>query len=237
MENMIVSTTYVPLQPPYQIIKYKKDIAMQIGTLIASTKKEDIKGKNGYKIETHSHPVVVYENKNRVNPSKSLVYSSFLEGAVWNNVEVKDVTTICLSNSRLPWSEFLDFLWYEVRKLRTIVLPTLGSIWLIDKLCDGVELPKAQPYVVHLEKKYYPDGKSFISSQIDDIIVLKSSASDETKMKKEIFRQLQNYRMILLSKGDKNKKFQITYETDEASYRNLVDELNSQSIYTHLMTL
>ena len=40
MENKIVSTTYVPLQPPYQIIKYSGAIAMQIGTLIVTIQKD-----------------------------------------------------------------------------------------------------------------------------------------------------------------------------------------------------
>jgi len=34
MDNKIVSTAYVPLQPPYQIIMYDHDVAMQIGTLL-----------------------------------------------------------------------------------------------------------------------------------------------------------------------------------------------------------
>ena len=36
MDNKIVSTAYVPLQPPYQIIMYDHDVAMQIGTLIVT---------------------------------------------------------------------------------------------------------------------------------------------------------------------------------------------------------
>ena len=60
MEQKIVSTAYAPLQPPYQIIKYDHDVAMQIGTLIVTVQK----GGKEYQIETHSHPVVAYENKN-----------------------------------------------------------------------------------------------------------------------------------------------------------------------------
>ena len=40
MKGKIVSTLYVPLQPPYQVIKYDKDVAMQIGTLIITIQKE-----------------------------------------------------------------------------------------------------------------------------------------------------------------------------------------------------
>ena len=67
MDNKIVSTAYVPLQPPYQIIKYDHDVAMQIGTLIVTIQK----GGKDYQIETHSHPVVSYENKDREGMSNN----------------------------------------------------------------------------------------------------------------------------------------------------------------------
>jgi len=82
MDNKIVSTAYVPLQPPYQIIKYDQDVAMQIGTLIVTMQK----GGKDYQIETHSHPVVAYENKERDGMADNqLTRHQFLEGAVWNN--------------------------------------------------------------------------------------------------------------------------------------------------------
>ena len=90
MVNKIVSTLYVPLQPPYQVIKYDKDVAMH----------ED--STSDYQIETHSHPVVAYENKACDEMANSQLTShNFLEGAVWNNVEVRDVTTICLTGATL----------------------------------------------------------------------------------------------------------------------------------------
>ena len=47
MEKEIVSTAYVPLQPPYQVIKYEQDVAMQIGALIVTVHK---KGAKDYQI-------------------------------------------------------------------------------------------------------------------------------------------------------------------------------------------
>ena len=64
MDNKIVSTTYVPLQPPYQIIKYGKDIGMQIGTLIATSQLKGDKDQP-FKVETHSYPVVTYGSKEK----------------------------------------------------------------------------------------------------------------------------------------------------------------------------
>ena len=100
MDHKIVSTAYVPLQPPYQIIKYDQDVAMQIGTLIVTIQK----GAEAYQIETHSHPVVAYENKEKPElVNNELTNHQFMDGAVWSNVVVKDVTTVCLAGATLTW--------------------------------------------------------------------------------------------------------------------------------------
>ena len=149
MDNKIVSTTYVPLDPPYQIIRYSSDIAMQIGTLIVTIQKEGNVNGLGYEIETHSHPVVSYENKFLAKPNHQLTAYRFLEGAVWNFVEVKDVTTICLSNAILPWQDFIDFLWRDM-VVRQDLHPAIFALFAINKLCGGVEPPDKQHYVVRL---------------------------------------------------------------------------------------
>ena len=94
-----VRTTYVPLQPPYQIIKYGKDVGMQIGTLIA-TVPALIEEDSSFQIETHSFPVVTYGNKEKAPKNKHLFDKDFSEGVVWNRVELRDVSTICLSTYR-----------------------------------------------------------------------------------------------------------------------------------------
>ena len=161
MDNKIVSTTYVPLQPPYQIIKYTGDIAMQIGTLIVTIQKEGSVNGLGYAIETHSHPVVSYENKFKSEPNRQLSNYHFLEGAVWNNVEVKDVTTICLTNARLPWQEFIDFLWRDIYRRLCVAQPTVDAYWSLDKLCGGVGLPEIRKYVVNLHSDiHYQDNSN-----------------------------------------------------------------------------
>jgi len=62
MDHKIVSTAYVPLQPPYQIIKYDQDVAMQIGTLIVTIQK----GAEAYQIETHRTDNLCRNKKNEV---------------------------------------------------------------------------------------------------------------------------------------------------------------------------
>lgn len=147
MEQKNMSTTYVPLQYPYQIIKYKKDIAMQIGTLIVTTQKEANADGQDYHIETHSHPVVTYDNKANAKPNSQLAKYQFLEGVVWNNVEVKDVTTICLSDARLSWREFIDFLEEDLRCDESAEAPCIDAFWKISKLAGGVAPPEESDLV------------------------------------------------------------------------------------------
>ena len=231
MDNKIVSTTYVPLQPPYQIIKYSDDIAMQIGTLIVTIQKEGNVNGLGYEIETHSHPVVTYENKFKTKPNQQLTSYQFLEGAVWNFVEVKDVTTICLSNSRLPWKEFIDFLWRDVERMTCVAQPTISAFWSLDKLCGGVELPKPGDYVVHLEQYNYDkiEGKNIpvLRSRPDDVFAIHLELNDDYFT---VFtHQFLSYLIIMTAKRQTNKPVSVAFETDDESLRPIVRTLNGIS--------
>lgn len=236
MDNKIVSTTYVPLQPPYQIIKYTGDIAMQIGTLIVTIQKEGNLNGLGYEIETHSHPVVSYENKYKAEPNHQLFSYHFLEGAVWNYVEVKDVTTICLSNARLPWHEFIEFLWRDVDRRFCVAQPTIAAYWSLDKLCGGVEPPKFQRYVVHLEKynldKVQGQNIPAVRSRIGDVLALNAHAIDEDEMRKTIAHQLTNYTMILRNRQRPTTALKFAFETEDEELRNLVKFLNAGILFT-----
>lgn len=237
MDNKNVSTTYVPLQPPYQIIKYSGDIAMQIGTLIVTIQKEGNVNGMGYSIETHSHPVVSYENKFMSEQNRQLSDYQFLEGAVWNNVEVKDVTTICLTNSRLPWQEFVQFLWRDMSKKMCVALPTIDAYWSLCKLCGGIDLPDSQEYVVTLQSDiHYKDNSNtpVVHSNYWDIFALYANAVDEEIMKSQIYAQLIKYICILqsINKLLDNEELTITYETTNEELRPFVDNLNKNRRYT-----
>lgn len=234
MDNKIVSTTYVPLQPPYQIIVYGRDIAMQIGTLIVTIQKEGKTESLGYEIETHSHPVVSYENKDKVDPKHQLSAYHFLEGAVWNSVEVKDVTTICLSNSVLSWQEYIDFLWRDIDP-RKGLFPKYFAIWSIDKLSGGVEPPMAQDYHIKLVKEEISlNGKltPFVQSRHEDIFALSVPFSYEQMIFGELEDQIVIYMNSLISRFKQKKYFYIRYETEEEDLRKIVSKLNSRRKYT-----
>lgn len=231
MTNKInFSTTYVPLQPPYQIIKYTGDIAMQIGTLIVTIQKEGNVNGLGYEIETHSHPVVSYDNKYKTESNHQLSSYRFLEGAVWNNIEVKDVTTICLSNSRLPWREFVDFLWRDMDRRLIVAQPSIAAYWSLDKLCGGVEPPKFAHYTVHFDlynhNKIQGENIPVVRSLPSDIFALQAQAIDNDTMCQTILREIANYVIIIRNRQRPNSNLTITYETDNPECETLVKRLN-----------
>ena len=231
MDNKIVSTTYVPLQPPYQIIKYSGDIAMQIGTLIVTIQKEGNVNGLGYQIETHSHPVVAYENKFKAEPNRQLTSYQFLEGAVWNYVEVKDVTTICLTNALLPWREFIDFLWRDVDRRLCVAQPTIAAYWSLEKLCGGVELPEAKHYDIHLEKYIFDKGGEkvpVLRSRPDDVFAIHVQINSD--LVHNLKHQLMNYLLIWLHNRPSSSPISYSFDTDDDTLRDFVDQLQGISL-------
>ena len=106
----MIHTSYVPLEHPFRIIEYNTTLGIQIGTLVV-TKELETKKKNGYSIETHSHPVVSYVN-NQYKPKDGL-YRSMKpltpeEGVVWDKVEIGEVTTIGREGEVLRWRDMMS---------------------------------------------------------------------------------------------------------------------------------
>lgn len=105
----MIHTSYVPLDPPYRVIEYNTTLGIQIGTLIV-TRELETKEKDGYSIETHSHPVVSYVN-NQYKPQSgpmALHRLEPIEGVVWDKVEVGEVNTIARVGETLRWSDAMS---------------------------------------------------------------------------------------------------------------------------------
>ena len=246
MDHKIVSTAYVPLQPPYQIIKYDQDVAMQIGTLIVTIQK----GGKDYQIETHSHPVVSYENKNRDGMADNqLTNHQFLEGAVWNNVEVRDVTTVCLSGATLTWKQFLEVLEYESFARRYSSTPDVISYWGLKKLGVRVLPPEVRECTVQLRVMPCPEEaglmfQSEVSSQLFlNVLVAEENHAffnnnnmtwcsdawkDDVSSWQELISQLYDYRHVLrdLLFDEEIKYFKVSYVTDNEKFQNIVENMN-----------
>ena len=96
----MIHTELLQSEPPYQIIYACGQVGIQVATLIVTeeTPKED----GSYGITTHSHPVVNYGDKNIgiENPTDELgrnILNLKPEGAVWTDVEIKDIRVLGLS--------------------------------------------------------------------------------------------------------------------------------------------
>ena len=250
MEQRIVSTAYAPLQPPYQIIKYDQDVAMQIGTLIVTVQK----GGKDYQIETHSHPVVAYENKHKDGLiNEQLSDHQMLEGAVWNNVEVRDVTTICLAGSTLTWQQFIDVLDYSSFMHRYRTAPDIDIYWGLKRLGVTILPPEVHECTIPLALMPQPEecGLSFQSDRSDSLFLNVSVAEDDkdeglisfnhdthswqsTVWKEGILvwqalsRQLYAYQRVLrdlLFDAD-FARFSVKYTTEMEQYQTVIDGLN-----------
>lgn len=92
----MIQTHLLPLQPPYNYIYYGGIVGKQIATLVATVDKTDKEGN--YEMETHSHPVVVYNGQTA-------------EGVVWDKCEVMDCRTVCSETTKkVTLKEFNELL-------------------------------------------------------------------------------------------------------------------------------
>lgn len=101
----MIQTQLLKADKPYQIISAAGMVGIQVATLIVTEEKTSEDGS--YQIDTHSHPVVNYGNKENLveelkyydgHPAERYKYTSRMqpEGAVWNKVEVRDVRVLGL---------------------------------------------------------------------------------------------------------------------------------------------
>lgn len=259
MDHQIVSTAYVPLQPPYQVIKYDSDVAMQIGTLVVTVQK---KGAKDYQIETHSHPVVAYEDKgSKALADEQLTSHQFLEGAVWNKVEVRDVTTVCLAGATLSWEQFLAVLDHETLIYMHRKMPDIDIYWRLIKLGVKILPPEVRACTIHLQLMPHPEelGLSLQSAPSSPLFLNVSVAEDEVdaehvfysqekktwysddwkdgqEVRFQLEGQLLKYNFVLrdLLYGEEDNRFTVKYETNAEQYQKIVEQLNKADRFTNL---
>lgn len=243
MKEIVTSTAYAPLQPPFQVISYNGYVALQIGTLIVTTQVEN----EEYKIETHSHPVVTYFNK--FNESRLINAQSrdahtnivpIMEGTVWNHVELRDVITICFSdNHSLSWSQYTDVIWQFVKINENRGLfqePYLNIAARLNDLGVVVNRPAIQQYEIRLYKKTIGDmGTSVLQSDIRDIIPIYLLYSDDRKTLLETLQgQIHHYR-ISLGHMALNNFIRLHFCTEDTTLKDLIDDLNKNRWFTDLV--
>ena len=228
MEKNNFSTTYVPLQPPYQIIKYGKDIGMQIGTLIA-TSKLDGDDEQPFRIETHSYPVVTYRNKFESHSLNPFLKNSFMEGVVWNRVELRDVTTLCFSDTKMTWHQFITLLWTDLARQGAGGTIQFGIVESLSMLGVKVTPPKGK-YKIHLH--YIEEGgKAYVrSSQLDAMAINILWDDDSEKMKIDFIAHIMSYQMAVVAitnDVNANSEWSIRPETKDEKLIPLVELLKT----------
>ena len=239
-ENSSISTTYVPLQPPYQIIKYGHQVGMQIGTLIVvkeSVHAAPMGNRNSLRIETHSYPVVTYGNKAKVSREKHLFECDLTEGVVWNRVELRNVSTICLSDSNLPWEEYIDMLWSDIFRTSYQSAPditTFSTLWDLGVIIRP--LPSGT-YTLHLQTYCGDESPTMVRTDIEDKLALNVLLqADVDEMANEILSQVNKYVVNLITRFSleiiRPRKYKFEYTTDEDILMPLVEKLNKKSIST-----
>ncbi|MCR4915935.1 MAG: hypothetical protein K6A96_09295 [Prevotella sp.] len=139
----MIQTQLLKADPPYQIISAAGRIGIQVATLIVTENKST---KNGYAIDTHSHPVVNYGLKSLAEKglkeaqNKGAEAQCYLqpEGAVWNKVEISDVTVLGLVGitQNISLGDFCSI----VRPSKIGIGKPIAPVWDYDSMFSIYEL-------------------------------------------------------------------------------------------------
>ena len=178
--------------------------------------------------------MVVYENKRTARPDKELFSSQFLEGVVWSRVQVKDVSTICLENSVLPWEEFVEYLRVDLMRQRVDLFPAVDSYDTLRKLGAAVNPPECKEYTVKLETMSFRDHPGDadvrrVQTPFRSVVALTVELDDAEIMYQKLKRQLNNY-MWVLHRNRMMEGFSLTFTTDETALLGpLVELLNADT--------
>ena len=231
MDKKNFSTSYIPLQKPYQIIKYGKDIGMQIGTLVASCMTDGDESQP-FRIESHSYPVVAYADKMSITNDKTFFALQPMEGVVWNRVELSDVVTICLTGEHLTWQEFINFLWADINRTGFTASPQYDAVVALRNLGVSISATPKGKHVVHLHySQNKMTKKKRVSSSAKDIMVINAPWDDDIqKMKNRVLWQMMMFRLCNIGESMEfpgNNRFSLTFETDNEELTSLVNILNT----------
>ena len=225
MEEVKFSTSYVPLQPPYQIIKYGHDIGMQIGTLIA-TKQIEGDERHPFRIESHSYPVVAYENKLTVSSEMNLFSHNFMEGAVWNRTELRNVSTICLSNSHLSWAQFISILWSDHYRAPSTQKIQKRIFKILPKYGVNIDKPIPDDYTIHLIIEKENNVPVVVRSKENDVFALNIEWDNNIDVLEGcLVRDLTSY-LDIISPKRFARGWHLNYETNDEELKPLVEKLN-----------
>ena len=137
----MIQTQLLKADKPYQIICAAGMVGVQVATLIVTEDKMAADGS--YQIDTHSHPVVNYGNKDglmeelKYNQGADPDFQSQVmqrlqpEAAVWNKVEVRDIRVLGLIGANNPFIDLEHFvsLVPSIPSDDPSVMPGMPPLW------------------------------------------------------------------------------------------------------------
>ncbi|MCR4592793.1 MAG: hypothetical protein K5672_06535 [Bacteroidaceae bacterium] len=225
MDNNI-STNYIPLQPPYKIIKHGNKIGVHIGTQILTI----LRGKS-MSIETHNFPVVAVEDRISALNDKNISCESNGEGEVWDNVETKQVSELCELGAQLQWMDFIKILWHDHARLGNRH-EKIQKVYIFNKILKyngSQELPSSGQYTIHLHTESSGSVPEVVCSARDDIFALNVVwIDDPVALEQSIVSDLMEY-LLIISPNQSARWWRMTYETDEEQLCPLIDRLNANA--------
>lgn len=233
MENSIFNSNYMPADLPYQIIKYGHATGIQVGTQIVSIQKNG-DARHPFRIETHSYPVIMKENTEKVPANKQLFTHHSMQREIWQNVEVEKVSTLCYTNSHLPWQEFVELLWNDLLRQPREASPDICLYKTLYKYGVTIDPIPSAVHIIHLTTQTIDGHPTMVCSQRSDIVALNVHFSDNTKaiagsIQTQVAEYKANFQAVHKTSFPMGK-WRLKYETNEDSLRPLVELMNSPHV-------
>ena len=230
MDKQNVSNTYVPLKPPFKIIKHGPKIGVQIGT-----HRVIVAGGNPFRTETHDYPVVAAENRIAALKNSDFHVDGSCDGEVWDNVETKHVSVLCETGISLKWQQFIEILWHDHARYGDIRQP-INKVLIYEKIIKNIismMLPSPDLYTIHLYTESSTEGTpEVVRSARDDVFALNVVWTDDLdELENRLIRDLKTY-LLILSPNRSTNYWHMHYETEEERLLPLVERLNANSSAT-----
>lgn len=227
MENQTVSTNYIPLQPPYKIIKHGNKIGVQIGI-----QRVTITGGNPFKIETHDYPVVAAEDRITALKDNDYRVDGSCDGVVWDNVESKQVSVLCKTGVQLEWQQFITILWHDHIRLGD-PRQQINKLYISKKILNYnrcMMLPLPGSYTIHLRTESLAGNMpSVVRSSEEDVFALNVAWTDNLEeLENRLVSDLTEY-LLILSPNRSTNLWHLKYATEEEQLVPLVEKLNANS--------
>lgn len=227
MDNKTVSTNYVGLQPPYNIIKHGNKIGLQIGI-----QRVTITSFNPLKTETHDYPVVAAENRITALKDNDYRVDGSCDGVVWDNVESKLVSVLCKTGVQLEWQQFITILWHDHARLGD-PRQQINKLYIYKKIINYnrcMMLPLPGSYTIHLRTESLAGNMpSVVHSSEEDVFALNVAWTDNLEeLENQLVSDLTEY-LLILSPNHSTNLWHLKYATEEEQLVPLVERLNANS--------